>query len=296
MQYYQFDWLGKDWQKLKKQLVILSVSHSSCFSTENQLLVEDLRLFISVILSDINQRIVKDELGLWQEALPLFTNFDLLQKLINDGLKNTKGKDISFNQALGQNLKYFFEYARRELLALELGDSPARIKTWERLNRFSNKIAKNASFDELCSEEYFDYLLKAIKTQRAGDYNYPQKIDSIRQYFFKFSQDCKKLEIQIDGSELDSYSKLNISVAIGDDLFGSGEKETLQKCLLQLDKEDLELLDVAFGLEVSSAQYLSEQVYQQANGYTKRQYDEAKINALKNLSTLFDKQYYEVEQ
>jgi len=296
MQYYQFDWLGKDWQKLKKQLVVLSVSHSNCLATDGQISVAGLKSFVALVLSDISQRIIKDELGLWQEALPLFTDFDLLHKSINDGLKNTKDKKISFNQALGQSLRYFFEDARRGLLALEIDDSPARIKTWERLNRFSQQVAKNADFPQLCCEEYFNYLLSVINKERAGDYNFPHKLDTIRQYFFKFSHHCKKLEVQVDDSELNRYSKTDIFTVIGDDLFGSGEKETLQKCLLQLSKEDFELLNITFGLEIGSVQYLSENAYQKSKGYGKKQYEQAKTNALKNLRILFDKQYYEVEQ
>lgn len=296
MQNYQFDWLGKDWQKLKKQLVVLCTAHADCFS-DKQLTTKDLELFVSTVLNDIKARSIQDEIGLWQEALALFINFDLLYKSLESGLKPSfKDKDIIFNQALGQSLNYFFEDARRELLALELDDSPARIKTWERLNRFSNKLAKNTHFSNLCSEEYFEYLLNVINQECAGDYNYPHKLDTIRSYFFKFSQDCKKLEVQADDSQLNCYSKEDIFNIIGEDLFSGKEKQILSQCLPQLDKQDLELLDVAFGLEINPTQYLSEKAYQKAKKYNKKQYEEAKTNALKNLNSLFDTQYYGAEQ
>ncbi len=79
---------------------------------------------------------------------------------------------------------FYFEDARREIVSYEIDETPAKINTWERLNRLSRKLAIETDTANRCTEAHFEALLNKIREQYAKDYNYPHKLTSIRCLFF----------------------------------------------------------------------------------------------------------------
>ena len=159
-----YDWFGKDWPRLKKQLIMLSVSCSNLLfeddSFTGSVSSQGFALFSSTLLADIRNRIVNDELGMWKEALSLFSSFDRVANMLNHDLSSAPQKEtISSKQILGQNLRYYYEDARRELVAAEVDETPSKIKAWERLDRISRKLAKEKKVTDRCTEEHFKALL-----------------------------------------------------------------------------------------------------------------------------------------
>jgi len=293
------DWFGVDWPKLKKQVVILCVSHADAlFETERPEVVSINRFqtYCSVLLQDISRRSKQDELGMWQEALPLFVSFSPFFDTLNRDLQNIKtSTDISAKQIFGQALRFFLEDARRELVSAEIGETPARLKTWERLDRLSREIAKQAGITERCTEAHFEALLKRINEKFKANYNYPHKLTTIRGLFFKLSKVCRDLVTHVDGLEIERYSEPAVASSINPVLFGEHEQEALYQCLSELKDEEFELLDMMFKLGIHSVQYLSEKNFREAKGYTPRMYRQAKGLALESLMWRFEKRLVTAE-
>ncbi|HID45793.1 MAG TPA: hypothetical protein EYP34_08570, partial [Chromatiaceae bacterium] len=253
-----FDWLWKDWRKLKTQLVRLCVRHVGLLlNSAGQYDSSRFPRFREEVLADIQGRIDEgDGSGIWRECLGLLAAFDQLQTTLQ-GVFRKPPKDLLPCQLLGRSLQFFLEDARRELAALETGETPARVKTWERLNRISlrllNEQQADLSAEERCTEEHFRDIHAWIKAEYAGDYNYPQRLNNIRDFFYIFCSCCRNQSRRDPGSVPDEYALSTGGISsLSDSLFNGDAKEALLKALSQLEAEEMEILNVAFELELGA--------------------------------------------
>ena len=124
---FDHDWYGKDWKILRSQLLKLCLQYSNSFLQRVSEAKEiSLGEYITTIEKNINTRIPPDQLGLWQNCLPLLIRTEWLKKELERdikalcGQKTNKGKKVSPRQALARKLNQFFEMNRRQHIADEL--------------------------------------------------------------------------------------------------------------------------------------------------------------------------------
>lgn len=280
------DWYGKDWKNLRTNLLKLcllygekflaDLSHSPSFIN----LVDE---FVKEIEKDILSRISRDNLGLWQMALPLLSNKKLLldwlekDKLVLIGNKLNDGNPVKPLQALGRKLCQYFEQERRQLVAAGYGVSPNRIKTWERLDRISREFASKNNTKQRCSEEHFTELSKHVKAEFPHDKNLPRKINTIQDYFYQFSADC------YENIENQDYSMDKISMLEAKTLLGKVGMAQLSQCLGRLSTDEMEIVDVAFQLGIGKVQYLSLKDFLDKRSLTPDEYELKKREVLEKL-------------
>jgi len=292
-----FDWLWKDWLKLKKQLIMLCTRHVGELLDGNGNFDEDgFERFKEQVMREIQNRIPDDHSGLWQESLALLARSDELERRLRKDLRHPSDK-LSPAQILGRAMQFVLEQARRELAALETGESPARVKTWERLDRISRRLTaadENSASIDRCSEEHFQQVHAEIKTTHAGDYNYPQKLTSIRDYFYIFCDCCKQRADLLAEDASDAYSLTRGGLSsLTDTLFGGEAKNALATALTRLPAEQRTLLNAAFGLGLEPVGYISEKAYMRDKGINPTEYQYRKQKALENLWQLFEEIYPE---
>ena len=272
-----FDWYGKDWLKLKKQSVALVISiwsdsmNVKNFSSNRNNPIE----LNTEIMAAIAKRAQVDTLGMWSEALPLFSQFEAF---LYDCLGLPKKEGVSDTQMFGQALKSYLENSRRMLIAAELGETPAKVKIWERLQRLSGAIKSYNEGESKCSEAHFKQLFDYILLNHLGDYNYPQKLSTIRKYFYKHSSACKNL---VAFDDMDTYSNTSF-------LTPHINKEELEKCLRTLGGREFEVMDVEFGLGLSRISYTSKAAYLQQKSMPVKEYERLRGAALKKLLGAFE--------
>ncbi len=281
------DWYGRDWKILRTQLVKLCLLHSDALlaglnnSFDN---MEELtNQFLEQIREDIAARISLDRLGLWQNCLSLLIQAErLCMELKRDGealsgRKKNKGYTVHPRQALARKLNQFFEMNRREHVANELGVSSNKVKTWERLDRVSRKLAKNDTVSNRCTEEHFEALARYVKANHGHDKNLPRRAKTVKGYFYRFSDDC----IENIENRDDTMDKLSLQEA-KDLLQGAGITQ-LSKCLQQLSTGDLEIVDVSFQLELSQVVYRSLEDFLHNHKLTQEQFDKRRKQVLDKL-------------
>ncbi len=91
----QFDWLGKDWIKMKKQLIMLCTSYSDLlfdgeYTNQKTISSQQYEAYRNALLNDVVTRIKKDKIALWQEAVALFAHFERLYEPVNQDLMSMK--------------------------------------------------------------------------------------------------------------------------------------------------------------------------------------------------------------
>lgn len=294
---YTYDWLGEDWLKLKSQLLRLCVRHIGEMQAEDgSLHISHFHEYQEKVMADIQSRIPPDRNGLWSEALALLADFDSqAAPLEKDILGLAAG--VTPAQALGKRLGFFLEDARREWYTLDTEESTARIKTWERLDRLSKKLLREQHSPEeaenidRCTEPHFQEVHQHVKRHRAGNYNYPQKLVSIRDLFHIFCTCCRK---KVPESEdcMDNYSSTREPGAtLTEILFDGKAEDLLAKILARLSREHQEIIDAAFRLGRSDIGYLSESAYIRQNNITRAQFEAEKRVALQQLHIMFDRDY-----
>lgn len=255
------DWYGRDWKILRTQLIKLSLLHCESLlegignsGEKIELLID---YFVVQTQNDISERVAQDQLGLWQNCLPLFVQLDWLYvELEQDqdallGRKRNNGKKVQPRQALARKLALFFEMNRRDHIANELGVSSNKVKTWERLDRISRSLTKNSSASNRCSDDHFEDLASYVKANHSHDKNLPRRAKTVKGYFYRFSDDC----IENIENRNDTMDKLSLQEA-KDLLQGVGIIE-LSKCLQQLSVAEFEIIDVSFQLGMSKVVYHS---------------------------------------
>lgn len=281
------DWYGRDWKKLRSQLLKLCLQYGDEFlaslSSSPGNLMQIVYSFIENIERDILHRIPPDRLGLWQKALPFFANKQLLfEWLENDkpallGEKINNGNPVKPRQALGRKLCQYFEQERRQQIAAGYGVSANRIKTWERLDRISREVAAQNKTRQRCSEEHFIMLAEHVKEKFSHDKNLPRKTNTIQDYFYQFSDDCyEKIDNQDDGME-------KISLQEARDLLDHVGMAQLSRCLNRLSGEELEIVDAAFQLGIGKVQYLSLNDFLEKHSLTAEAYEQKRIEILSKL-------------
>jgi len=270
------DWYGKDWRSLRSNLLKLCLQHSgellTGVRTNPEILPEMVDAFIEKVLVDISQRIPLDKLGLWEKSLPLFVNRERFVEWLEAdmrairGEKIHKGQPINQRQALGQKLWQYFELARREQVADDLGVSAGKIKTWERLDRISREVRRQNQLIQRCSGEHFRELAGIVKARHPNDRNLPRKESTIEAYFYWFCDECREnigdLNDEIEMTTLEEAK----------DLFRGIGMEKLNECLRNMSSEDLEIVDVSFGLGIGEVQYITTQDYQHAKSISSSEY------------------------
>ncbi len=247
------NWYKRDWRILRNQLIQLSLTYSKIILqgiAGNNIPVE---VFLKQIREDIAERIAGDQLGLWQNALPLLIDPDWLQRELErditalSGKKRDKGEYISPKQALARKLILFFERNRREHLASEQGVSSHRVKTWERLDKISRVLAREQSYTTRCVEEHFAALADYIKSNYSHDKNLPRRAEKVMEYFYQFNDECLE-HIQ----DYDSIQD-NLSIQEAQELLHGIGRAELEACLGELSAEERKFIEVRFHLGLSDA-------------------------------------------
>lgn len=256
------DWYGIDWKILRSQLVKLCLRNSKTLlkslsiepASHTAILIED---YMKQVRIDIRKRVKLDQLGLWQNCLPLLIQTERLCSEIEKdrealcGRKKHNGKPILPHQALGRKLIQFFEMNRREHIANDMGVSSNKVKTWERLDRISRKMAKNDRPANRCTENHFEELSRYVKDNHGHDKNLPRRAITVKGYFYRFSKDCiEKIEDRDDMMD-------KLSLQETKELFQGVGLPELSICLEQLSVEEFEIIDVAFRLGMSKVVYRS---------------------------------------
>lgn len=289
------NWYGEDWKNLRDSLMKLCLQKSDDLLTNIctgiNCFEKSVKDYFTVIANEINNKIPQDKIGLWKKALPLIVNQQRFaewlwkdQKALK-GHKMNKGNPISPRQALGRKLWQHFELARREQLAAGRGVSVNRIKTWERLERISREVARKAETGRRCTEAHFAELAGLIKKKYSHDKNLPRKINTVRDYFYQFSDDCLKNMEHID-SVFGKIDTISINDAKGL-LHGVGKRE-LEKCLKRLSPDDFEVIDVAFKLGLGKVQYLSVCDFLRARFLNEEQYEEKRKKVMEQLKNCLE--------
>ena len=281
------EWYGRDWRPLRSNLLKLCLRHSEALlmgvRTNPESLPEMVDAFIEKVLVDISQRIPLDKLGLWEKTPALFVNRKRrVEWLGNDrqairGEKIYKGQPINPRQALGQKLWQYFEQARREQLADDLGVSTGRIKTWERLDRISRAVSQQKPARKRCSEEHFRELAGVVKERHPNDKNLPRKVNTIEAYFYQFSDECHE-----NVGDLNDAIEMTTLEEAKDLLRGVG-MEKLDECLHNMSREDLEIVDVSFNLGIGQVQYRTIQDYLHAKSISSTEYKDRLARILRQL-------------
>jgi len=277
------DWLGRDWKTLRSQLIKLCLVHEevllNSMQAEGNILLDS---FLEAVREDIEHRIMEDRIGMWQYTLSLLVRLEWLQKELNKDrgtlCKGTTrhGRKVTPKQALARKLTLFFEMNRRQNLADELGVSSNRVKTWERLDRISRKISQQHSGSR-CREGHFDTLAAHIKIHHPKDKNLPRKAKTIKGYFYRFSNECME-HIDNDSHTMDKLTLHNAKSL----LQGVGMEE-LSRCLQELSKEYLEIIDVVFQLDITKIQYLSIEHFMSNRDLQEEQFKLQQVQALQQL-------------
>lgn len=259
----EHDWYGTDWKLLRNQLVKLCLQHSETLlqriNDSHNILLEE---FITIVGKAINDRIPFDQLGLWQNCLPLLIHPQWLEKELKkdkkalSGQKTNKGRKVSPRQALARKLILFFEMNRRQHIADELGVSSNKVKTWERLDKISRKISREQSINR-CSDNHFEELAGYVKSYHGHDRNLPRKANTVKGYFYRFSDEC------IENIEDRDTTMDRVSLQDAKDLLQGVGMLELGKCLQELSPTTLEIIDVSFGIGISKVNYLSIDSYLQ---------------------------------
>ena len=283
---YTFDWLGQDWLKLKSQLVRLCARHVDVLlDTEDQYSRAGFQRFRDAVLEELRQRAKpdKDASGLWSEALGLLAEFDALGPILERELGRKKAQADPV-QVVGQCLRFFLENARRELYALETGETSGRIKTWERLDRISKSLVRLDPERETdrCSDEHFSVLHAYIKEHHNQDYNYPQKLSSIKDFFHLFCECCRNRTVDVEQDDVYSLTSGGISPLV-DSLMDGRMEDILWQCLQQLTKQEMEIMNIEFKLDTTGVTYMSATAYRRETGISKRSYDMTKLKVLQQL-------------
>lgn len=277
------DWYGTDWKTLRNQLVKLCISHSEPILERLQTATGDCHQifeeYIKVVREDLSERTILDELGLWQNCLPLLIQTEQLENELNRDMKALSGskENVTPKQAFARKLCQFFEYNRRDQIANDLGVSGNKVKTWERLDRISRNITKNDSPGNRCTEEHFDELAKFVKTNHGHDKNLPRKSKTVKGYFYRFSDDCIQF---IDTSE-HTMNKISIQETVN--IFQQVGMVELSRCLKQLNENDLQLLDACFGLGISKIAYRSIEDFLHNTKMTLEQFNKDKERVIDTL-------------
>lgn len=281
------DWYGRDWRSLRSNLLKLCLQHSEELLAEVRTYPERLPdmvdAFVEKVLVDISQRIPLDQLGLWEKAPVLFVNrARLIEWLESDkrairGEKIHNGQPINPRQALGQKLWQYFELARREQLADDLGVSAGKIKTWERLDRISREVARQNPVSKRCSDEHFRELAGVVKARHLNDKNLPRKVTTIKAYFYRFCDEChENIGDLNDGIEITTLEEAK-------DLLQGVGMEMLNECLLKMSTDEMEIIDIGFNLGIGQVQYRTTQDYLHAKSISSTEYKDRLARILEKL-------------
>lgn len=286
------EWYGTDWRSLRRNLLNFCIAQAQEFLDEVRSDSADvdkvIEAFFERLLNRMSDLVVNDGVGLWRHALPLFegrTRFISWIRRDLDalrGLRKKKDKFILPKQALGQILWQYFELARRELVATGRGVSVARIKTWERLDRISRKLAAEPPVtDQRCAEEHFLELSTYVKDNHPMDRNLPRKVSTIREYFLEFSDACIQFGVpetmqacSTDESELDFISPL--------------QEQNIEAALQALDETARACLDIAFGTSLSSVSYIDKEAFLVSTGISEQDYRELLETTLERARPLLE--------
>ena len=271
------DWYGLHWRELRSNLLRLCLDHSdellAVTQDESAAFTENLSVFVDRILMAIASRIPVDKLGLWENALALFSDPKPLFRALKvdipilAGKQKLSDKSPSPRQALGRILRAYLEQSRRQILADDLDVSPNRIKTWERLDHISRKLMPKDATGTRCTEAHFQQLAEAVKIQFPNDRNLPRKVKTIMAYFYQFSDECKQKASE--DFDLDRQMPLDDAREL---LAGIG-MEALMTGLQQLSSRELEIVDTAYDLGVGVVQFRSVDDYLQTRDLNQLEFD-----------------------
>lgn len=280
------EWYGSSWKILRTQLIKLCRRHFNSFiesvQYDNPDYVTVTNSLLCQVIDDVSALIADDKLGLWENALPLLINSDKLavelkreHDLFFQG--SNRDKAVQPIQAFLRKFQIHLETNRRELVATGMGISPNKLKTWERLDSISRKISKNSTGGGRCNDAHFGELALHVSCEYGHDKNLPKRAETVKDYFYLFSEDCRK--------HIDNIEELNLKKPHFEafELFEGIGKTELLKCLQGLEPKEMELIDSAFGLAIGKVVYTSGAAFRKNNSLTRNQFQAQKRNIMDKL-------------
>ncbi len=260
------DWYGVHWRLLRSNLIRLCVREAQPFfdalQSESDEIEQVSMAFVEQVIANISKRVPHDQLGLWQNALPLLANTarfaDCVARDVDAlrGQMKRKGRQVTSKQALGQLLWHFLEQSRREFVAMEKGVTADRIKRWERLDRVSREVAAQPPItDSRCTDEHFAAVAVFVKTHHPDDRNLPRKPSTIRQYFLEFSDTCHELGVD------DTICLPNELAAEAWAQAAPGQETDIWEALGTLSAMDRAILDIECDTTLGDVRYMSKESF-----------------------------------
>jgi anthranilate/para-aminobenzoate synthase component I len=292
------DTFCRDWQVFRTQLLKYCLRSEStnkflkkfCEHPEN--VNKNVERFLSHLAIGLNKKIQQSHQHFWDDSLILLAN----QHLLAEGLKqdsetlcsgkNSKNEPIDSLQAFGQLFRRFLDRSRQEVFASEQGVTSHKVKTADRLHRISNKLASesNAVPYSRCSISHVKKLVGYIKENYPQDQNLPRTEKTIEEYFSSFCFRCHEITEAFDNpDENERYiAQSQMKNLAGDEDLN---KTHFEQCLLSLEPEDRDILDVAYKLRLSEMTYLNVKAYQQAKQLKPAEYKKRLASAMKSFKT-----------
>lgn len=272
----QEEWYGCDWKSLRSNLVKLSIQVIERFVEDKGLsgmVPADIGELEARLHHAVNDRIAGDRLAMWSHALPLCVGLaDLADKLARE-VGSQEG--VSWQRRVGAILKQHFETARREILAADKETHAHRIKTWERLDQISRKVARTKDQQVRCTEEHFQAVSDFVRVEYPRDKNLPRKLSTIETYFWEFSDECVEV-VSRDGTE-------QLPVAEIADLFVDVGIPELGQVIHRLDEVHRDVISFEYELELPGIRFMTMKDLLAHHQLSEQEYDHCVAQGLSRL-------------
>lgn len=271
----EFEWYGCDWKSLRSNLLKVIIRSMESYRHENGLSglsSADAGKVTDRLQREVAARVSTDKLGMWEHALPLLVDLESVFEDIEKEFSKSAQHDISWRNRVGSVLKQYLEGSRRAILALDHNVSTNRIKTWERLDQLSRKLAKLRKEDCRCNASHFEALARYVRTHHPKDKNLPKKVSTIEHYFWDFSNECIEM---IDNDDAGALSQEEIG-----DLFGEVGIPELAVSLSNLTSVHRDVISFEYDLEISDVVFMEKRALLDHHQISAESYDKLVLQTL----------------
>ena len=279
-------WYGEGWRTLRRNTVSVCLQHAPVLlDTLDQGKPESidsaLRHFVGAVLRTMEERRGGGQgSGLWDHAIALFGEVELLTKSVRGVLDFISRFDGDPRVILVPAFTRYIEKARR---ACQIGNA-ARRAVWERLDRISRSLpAPSGANTSRCNIDHFVEIVEHVRRNHSGDHNLPRTVQTVREYFFEFSTDCRQdLSDDIAFGLNSSPNDIDVLVSV------TGVDIDLERCVMQLPDEFRNLIENRYYSPLASRNHM--QLYCQTHGISRSEYYRRHSKALKLLQSCVSSQ------
>jgi len=272
----QEQWYGCDWKSLRSNLVKLSIQVIERFVEDKApggMAAADIGELEARLHHAVNDRIAGDRLTMWSHALPLCVGLAGLADNLAREIGSHEG--VSWQRRAGAMLKQHFETARREILAADKETHAHRIKTWERLDQISRKVARTRNDEGRCTEAHFQAVSDFVRVEYPRDKNLPKKLSTIETYFWEFSDECVEV-VSSDATE-------QLPAAEIADLFVDVGIPELGQAIYRLDEVHRDVISFEYELELSGIRFMTRNDLLVHHKLSEQEYDHCVAQGLSQL-------------